>query len=197
MVINLNLSKAFVALLNLGLKAQPNINIESLEGRSFAIAIDELPQDIAIRIENATISAVEEQDIPQVDVTISGSLKAIIAMIQNSDDGLESDDLYIIGKISTAKLFQQFLASFSLDFQSFFAQFMSEENASKTATFVEQGLHVAKGGIERVGMCIKEYVEKKQLVVNNTELSAMRDEIMQLHQRIDALSSLLARNEGR
>lgn len=184
-------SVAFATLLNAASKVHPDIDTAALEGRSFCVAIDELPQDIAIRVDEGLVVALEEAEV--ADVTISGSLKAIVYMISHTEDGLENDDLYIAGKISTARQFQQFLAGFSLDWQRFFAQFMPEAQAAKTAAAVEQGLHVAKGSAEQLGQGIKDYLlHEKKLVVQQPELDELADGIAELHQRLDELSATLA-----
>lgn len=183
-----SLSKAFAALLNLAAKVQPQIDITPLEGRSFTVAIDELPQDIAICVENGRVNAIADEQLADVDVIISGSLKAVIYMITHENDGLENDDLYIMGKISTARQFQHFLASLTLDWQGFFAQFMPDDKAAKAADAVEQGLHVAKGSAEQLGRGIKNYViNDKKWVVTNDELDALRADIQALNRRLDAL----------
>lgn len=180
------LSNAFATLLNIANKTHPVIDTSVLEGHSFCLAIDELPQDIAIRIDNERVLVLDEAEVP--DVTISGSLKAVLYMIANEQDGLENDDLYISGKISTARQFQHFLSGFSLDWQAFFAQFMSDDNASKTAEALEQGLHAAKGGVDELKAGLKRYlIDEKKLLVARPELDKLAAEITRLHERLDQL----------
>ncbi len=184
------LSSAFATLLNLAKKTQPNIDTSPLEGRSFCVAIDELPQDISIRIADDKVVALEENELP--DVTISGSLKAIIYMITHENDGLENDDLYIAGKIGTARQFQHFLASLSIDWQTFFSQFLPDDMATKTAEVWEQGLHAAKGGAEQLGESLKDYiVNEKKIVVTKPELDDLKRGIGKLHQRLDDLNDFI------
>lgn len=180
------LSNAFATLLNIANKAHPTIDTHAIEGRSFCVAIDELPQDIAIRIDNGRVVALEDNEVP--DVTISGSLKAILYMITNEQDGLENDDLYISGKISTARQFQQFLAGFSLDWQGFFSQFMSDDNATRAASVVEQGIHVAKGGAEALKTHLRSYlIDDKKILVTRPEFDEWADGVSVLFSRIDHL----------
>ncbi len=184
------LSEAFSALLNVAAKTQPHIDTGTLEGRSLCVAIDELPQDVSIRIEAGRVVPLAEDELP--DVTISGSLKAIIYMISHENDGLENDDLYIAGKIGTARQFQHFLASFSLDWQAFFNQFMPEGMASKTAEAVQQGLHVARGGVEELGQRVKDYViNDKQWLVTQPEFEQLREGIADFNHRLDVLLNRL------
>lgn len=184
-------SAAFATLLNVAIKVHPNMDTAPLEGRSFCVAIDELPQDIAIRIDNGRVFALDEAEV--ADVTVSGSLKAIIYMMSHENDGLDSDELYIAGKISTARQFQHFLAGFSLDWQAFFAQFMPEAQATKTADVVAQGLHVARGGAEQLGQSIQDYlIHDKKWLVQQPELDELADGIADLHQRLDVLLTNLA-----
>lgn len=188
----LSLSKLFAMLLNLAVDLNQQADTAVLEGRSFAVAIDELPQDIGIKVENGKIVALADEHIPDADVTVSGNIKAIINMIQN-EDGLDSDELYIAGKISTAKHFQHFLASLSVDWRGFFAKFMSEDNAGKFADAVEQSLHFAKGSAEQFGEGLKKYLlEDKQLFVTRTEFETLRDSVDTLNARLDALLQKLA-----
>lgn len=190
----LSLSQLFAAVLNMAVKANPDADTTVLEGRSFAIAIDELPQDIAITIENAQIIAVPEEAVSNADVIVSGNIKAILEMIKNQDDGLEDDALYISGKISTAKRFQQFLGTLGMNWQVFLTQFMSEDKANKLAEAIEQSLHVAKGGAEQLGEGLKNYImHDKQWLVRQVELDELSRGIAALHQRIDELSASLSR----
>lgn len=188
-------SVAFATLLNVAIKVHPDMDTVPLEGRSFCVAIDELPQDIAIRIDHGRVLALEEAEV--ADVTVSGSLKAVIDMMNHENEGLDSDDLYIAGKISTARQFQHFLASFSVDWQAFFAQFMPEAQAAKTADVLAQGIHAAKGSIEQLGLGVKVGVKDflihdKKLLVQRSELDELADGIVDLHQRLDALLATLA-----
>lgn len=189
-----SLSRLFAAVLNVAIKTNPEADIAVLEGRSFAIAIDELPQDIAISVENGKVVAVAEDTVPEVDVIISGNFKAVLNMIQDQHEGLEADELYISGKINTAKRFQQFLGSLGIHWQGFFAQFMDEDKAATLADAIEQGLHVAKGGIEQVGEGVKNYVlHEKQWLVSQAELEELKRGTVALHRRLDALSAALSR----
>ncbi len=183
-----SLSQLFAGLLNLASRTQPDIDQTHLVGRSFCLAIDELPQDIGIVFTEDAIKALPENTLP--DVTISGNVAAIVAMITDKEDGLESDALYIAGKISTAKHFQRYLSQFTLDWQYLFSKFMNETTATKTAEAVEQALHVAKGGAEQVQAAIKDYIlEEKKWLVKQDELEAFSQGIAQLQRQIHQLSS--------
>lgn len=187
-----SLSKLFAMLLNLAIDINQDADTDALEGRSFAVAIDELPQDIGITVENGKVVALDDAHIPDADVTVSGNIKAIINMIQN-EDGLDNDELYIAGKISTAKHFQHFLASLSIDWQGFFAKFMPEDSASKFADAIEQSIHFAKGSAEQFGEGLKKYLlEDKKLFVTRTEFEALRDSVDALNARLDALLEKLS-----
>lgn len=189
-----SLSHAFAVLLNLAAKTNPQADTTPLEGRSFAIAIDELPQDIAITVENGQVLAVEEEHVADADVIVSGNFKSVLNMIQDQDDGLDSDELYISGKINTARRFQQFLGALGVNWQGFFAQFMDETKAATLADIVEQSLHVAKGGAERLAERMKQFViHDRQWLVSQAEIVALQRDIAQLHQRLDALAAKLDR----
>ncbi len=190
------LSQAFAGLLNLARKTQPHIDTAPLEGHSFCIAIDELPQDISFTVVEGRVEALSDNVVP--DVTISGSLKAIVYMITHENDGLENDDLYVAGKIASARQVQHFLASFSLDWQAFFNQFMPDNMASKTAAAVEQGFQAARGGVETLGLRLKDYlIKEKQVVVQQSELEHFANEVKSLHQRLDDLSQRVLHLENR
>lgn len=187
-----NLSIIFAKLLSLAAQSNPSISTEKLEGRSFSIAIDELPQDIGIQVINGKILALHDDQIINADVTISGNIKAIIHMIKDEESGLDSDELYINGKISAAKHFQHFLAALSIDWQGFFARFLPESRAGKVADAVEQSLHFAKGGVEQLGKSLTRYIiEDKKLVVTRSEFLSLRNDTEQLMQRIEKLLTQL------
>lgn len=183
-----SLSKLFSVLLNLAAETNRQADISPLEGRSFAIAIDELPQDIGIHVKNGKVLPLEAAEIVTADVTVSGNVKAIINMIQNEETGLDNDELYIAGKISTAKHFQHFLASLSVDWQGFFAKFLPDELATKTADAVEQGLQFAKGSGEKLLENLRKYlIEDKQLLVSQAEFQELKQQIQQLNHHLDKL----------
>ncbi len=183
-----NLSDIFATLLNLATETNHQVDVSPLEGRSFAISIDELPQDIAIKVENGKVIGLNEDEVIGADVTVSGNIKAIINMIQDEETGLDSDELYIAGKISTAKYFQHFLASLSVDWQGFFAKFLPDELASKTADVVEQGIEFAKGSGEKLAESLRTYLlDEKKLLVRKSEFQHFTQQIQQLHQQLDLL----------
>lgn len=183
-----SLSKLFSVLLNLAAETNRQADITPLEDRSFAIAIDELPQDIGIHVKNGKVLPLEAAEIVTADVTVSGNVKAIINMIQNEETGLDNDELYIAGKISTAKHFQHFLASLSVDWQGFFAKFLPDELATKTADAVEQGLQFAKGSGEKLLENLRKYlIEDKQLLVSQAEFQELKQQIQQLNHSLDKL----------
>lgn len=187
------LSKWFAALLNMATINNAKVDISALEGRSFAIAIDELPQDIAVKIENAQVYALADEAIATVDVTVSGNIKAILNMIRD-EDGLDADELYIAGKISTARHVQHFLSSLSIDWQGFFARFLPESTAIKAADAIEQGIHFAKGSAENFAESLKRYViEDKRLLVARHELEQFSEDLQRFEQRLNALSQSLNR----
>lgn len=184
----LSLSHLFATLLNLAAETNRQADLAPLEGRSFAVAIDELPQDIAISVEGGKISALDENTDGEADVTISGNIKAILNMIKNEESGLDSDELYIAGKISTAKHFQHFLASLSVDWQGFFDKFLPEELAGKAADALEQGLHFAKGSGEKLAESLRVYlIDKKQLLVSQSAFDDFKQQLEQFNQRLDKL----------
>lgn len=188
MLPTLSLSTIFTKLLNLAVETNPNIDLLPLEGRSFAITIDELPQDIGIKVINQHIIALTDDEIASADVTVSGNIRAIINMIQNESDGLENDDLYIAGKISTAKNFQHFLASLRIDWQGFFAKFLPEQVAYKTADVVEQSLQFAKGSSEQLIDSLKSYLlEDKKLFVSRSEFKQHQTTLLTFTHRLDAI----------
>ncbi|MGY0400207.1 MAG: SCP2 sterol-binding domain-containing protein, partial [Ostreibacterium sp.] len=154
----LSLSKLFARLINIATSYNKTTDLTPLEGCSFVIAVDELPQDIGIHVAKGKILALSGDEMSQADVTVSGNIKAIINMIQNEGTAFDSDELYIAGKISTAKHFQHFLATLVIDWQSFFSQFMSEKLANKTADALTQGIHFAKGGAEQLKQDFKRYL---------------------------------------
>ncbi len=183
-----NLSGIFATLLNVATETNRHVDATPLEGRSFAIAIDELPQDIAIKVENGKVIGLTEDEVIGADVTVSGNIKAIINMIQNEETGLDSDELYIAGKVSTAKYFQHFLASLSVDWQGFFAKFLPDELASKTADAIEQGIEFAKGSGEKLAESLRTYLlDEKKLLVTQSEFQQFKQQVQQLHHRLDTL----------
>lgn len=182
-----DLSTLFAKLLTLAIQSNPNVSTDKLEGRRFAIAIDELPQDIAIQVQNGEVIALADDHVAEADVIISGNIKAILNMIKN-EDGLDSDELYISGKISAAKHFQHFLASLSIDWHGFFGRFLPDEHADKAADAVQQALHFAKGGVEQLGSNLKRYlIEEKQLLVTRGEFTTLQRDTEQLTTRLDEL----------
>lgn len=191
-----SLSKGFATLLNLATKTNQQIDMTPLEGRSFSLAIDELPQDIAIKIENGKVEELSAENL--ADVTISGNIKAIINMIQDEADGLDSDELYISGKIGAAKHFQHFLADLSIDWQGFFSQFLPKEIADKTAEAVEQGIHFAKASAEQLAENVKHYIlSDKKLLVTRSEYLQFKQETEQLTEKIEQLLKQLNTTEKR
>ncbi len=188
MLPRLSLSHLFAALLNLAAETNRRADVAPLEGRSFAIVIDELPQDIAIRVANGKVLALDEDKVIHADVTVSGNIKAIVNMIQDEASGLDSDELYITGKISTAKYFQHFLASLSVDWQGFFGKFLPDTMAGKAAEATEQGLHFVRGGGEKLVAGLRTYLlEEKKLLVTRSEFKQLQRQIHQLHQYLDEL----------
>lgn len=180
------LSRIFAQLLNLAHRNNSELDIAPLEGRSFVLSIDELPQDIAIVVQNNTITSLPEEHIPEADVIISGNIKAILAMIQDTDDGLESDELYIAGKINTAKRFQTFLGSLSVNWENFLNQFLPDDMAQKGAAAIEQGLHFAKGSVEQLNQHLQHYlIHEKKILVTQSELHELKQSIKTLNQRLD------------
>ncbi len=188
-----SLSHLFAGLLNIAVKLHPEADTTALHGHSFAIAIDELPQDIAIRVQDGKIVAVAEAEVADVDVIVSGNLKAVLKMLQDEEAGLDNDALYISGKISTLKRFQHFINGLGIHWQAFFAQFMDDNKAAKLTQAIEQSLHVAKGGIEQLGQGIKQYViDDKQWLVSQAELDEFSRAITMFYQRLDRLNKRLA-----
>lgn len=195
------LSRLFVQLLNLARRTNTAVDLSPLEGRSFVLSIDELPQDIAIMVENQQITVLPETQIPTADVTISGNVKAIIAMIQDTDDGLDSDELYIAGKMNTAKRFQTFLASLSVDWENFLGQFLPADIAQKGAAVIEQSIHFTKGGMEQLSQSLQHYLlHDKKILLTQAELQHFSKDVAAIHQRLDdwiaQLSSRLATSES-
>lgn len=187
------LSRVFAQLLNLACKNNAEIDLTPLEGRSFVLSIDECPQDIAIWVQHQQISPLAEEAIADADVVISGNIKAILAMIQDSDDGLDSDELYIAGKINTAKRFQHFLGSLSIDWENFLNQFLPADMASQGAEAIEQGLHFAKGSAEQLKQHLQHYIiHEKKLVVTRAELQTLSHGIAAINQRLDRLIARLS-----
>ncbi|PIE45748.1 MAG: hypothetical protein CSA44_02015 [Gammaproteobacteria bacterium] len=185
-------SNVFAALLNLAAQSNTNIDTATIEGRSFVITIDEFPQDIGIKVKNGKVLALDDDEVSLADVTFSGNIKAIINMIKNEETGLDSDELYVTGKISAAKNFQHFLASLAIDWQGFFNQFLPDEMAEKTATFVEQGITVTRGNIEQLSQKLKHYLlEEKKIVLTRQEFSTWRQQVDDLHTRLDLLINQL------
>lgn len=190
-----SLSAVFATLLNLAAANNRYVEVAPLSGRSFVIAINELPQDIAITVENDKFTALADDDITHADVTISGSIKAVVNMIQDAD-GLDNDELYIVGKIAAAKQLQHFLASLSVDWQGFFSRFLPDEIAAKVADACEQGLHFARGGAEQLAEALKRYIiEDQQLLVRRQEMQQLRNDIAKLQLRLNAAWALLADRE--
>ncbi len=187
MLSRISLSKIFASVLNLASDNAKETNIDELENRSFAIAIDEFPQDIGIRAENGKIYPLSDEEIPNADVMISGNVKAVLNMIQNRD-GLESDELYIAGKISTARCFQNFLSNLAIDWQGLFEKFMSPEAAKKSVDALAQGVHFAKASKDKALEGLRTYlIEDKKLFVSRSELDDLKGDICELRQRLDAL----------
>ncbi len=183
-----SLSTIFSSLLNLAAETNRQADVRPLEGRSFSISIDEFPQDIAIKVENGKIIALDEDEIINADVTISGNVQAIINMIQDEESGLDSDELYIAGKISTAKHFQHFLASLSVDWQGFFAKFLPDDLASKTADAVEQGIAFAKGSGEKLAESLRTYLlDEKKILIAQSEFHQFKQQIKQFNEQLDRL----------
>lgn len=188
MVFSSSLSVIFSKLLALAIRANPTVDISNLEGRSFALNIDEFPQAIGIRFEHNQVSALSNEALSTADVTISGSVKAILAMIKDSEDGLNNEDLYLAGKMSSAKQFQQFLSALSIDWQGFFSQFLPSPLAEKTAEAVQHGLYFAKDSMEALTQQLKCYlIDEKKLFIKRTEFDLLQQQTRQLHQRLDEL----------
>lgn len=187
------LSRLFAQLLSLAHRHNAAVDLSPLEGRSFVLSIDELPQDIAIVVENQHITVLPAEQIPVADVTISGNVKAILAMIQDTDEGLDSDELYIAGKMNTAKRFQTFLASLSVDWESFLSQFLPTEIAQKGTAAIEQSIHFAKGGAEQLRQSLQHYlIHDKKILVTQAELQDFSKDIAAIHQRLDNLITQLS-----
>lgn len=188
------LSTIFAKLLNLAAETNEQIALTALEGRSIAISIDEFPQDIAIKISQGVVLPIDDDEQADVDVTISGNIKAILNMIQHEETGLDSDELYIAGKISTAKQFQHFLASLSIDWEGFFGRFLPESLANKTAEAVQQGIHFAKGSAEQITQSLQDYlIDEKKLFVTQAEFNEFSSGITVLNRRLETLLDKLAR----
>ncbi len=186
-------SVVLVNLLNAVIEGNHELDLTNLEGRSLAISIDESPQDIAFYVENQQLKALEESQIHTADVTISGNIKAIINMLQDEDTGLDSDELYITGKISTAKYFQHFLASLSLDWQRIFQKVLPEPAAEKVGNAVAQGIHFSKGAAEQCSEQLRNYlVNEKKYLIKKEELVELAKDIHRLNQRLDSLAKKLA-----
>lgn len=187
-----SLSRALVGLLNAVIEENAAFDLNQLEGRSLAITIDELPQDIAFQVQNQRLQELPVEQLHTADVTISGNIKAIINMLQDADTGLESDELYITGKISTAKHFQHFLSSLSLDWQAIFRKMLPEPLAEKVGDAVTQGLHFSKGAAEQMGERLKTYLlDEKKYLVRKSELAQLSQDIQALHQQLDRVAKKL------
>ncbi len=188
-----SLSQIFATLLNLATTNNRHVDVAQLTGRRLIIAIDELPQDIAVTVRDKRFYALSDDDaVQQADVTISGNLKAILTMIQNKDSDLQSDELYIAGKISVAKDFQHFLASLTIDWQGFFGQLLPGTIANKVGSAVEQGLHFARGSTEQLAESLKRYlIEDKKIFVTRHEFTQWQVQINDFNQRVNRLLTAL------
>lgn len=188
MVFPPSLSVVFAKLLALAIRANPTVDTSHLEGRSFALNIDEFPQVIGIKFEHNQISALNHDALSTADVTLSGNIKAILTMIKGDEDSLNNEDLYLAGKMSSAKHFQQFLSALSVDWQGFFSQILPSPLAEKTAEAVEQGLDFAKDGLETLTQQLKCYlIEDKKLFISRAEFESLHQQTRQLVNRIERL----------
>ncbi len=188
-----SLSAILVNLLNAAIQENREVDLANLEGRSLAISIDECPQDIAFHVENQQLKALDEDKIHTADVTISGNIKAIINMLQDESTGLDNDELYITGKISTAKYFQHFLASLSLNWQRIFQKVLPEPIAEKMGDAVTQGIHFTKEAVEQCGEQLRDYiVNEKRHLVKREEVKQLAKDIQSFTEQLDSLAKKLA-----
>ena len=181
-------SKVFSILLNIANKATQNTDIENLEGRSFVIAINEFPQNIGIAVEEKKIIPLDDEKIANADVIISGNLRAVLNMVQNESNDLDSDELYISGKMNTAKNFQHFMANLAIDWQHFFAQMLPPDAARKTSEAIEQGILFAKSSKDQLVDKLSVYLlEEKKLIITKNELYQHKNDLQQFCDRLDKM----------
>lgn|GEM_PF-6491975 len=185
-----SLSAVFAKLFNLASKQQDNIDLSTLEGRYFTLAIDELPQDINLLVENQQFLPVTKRHTVEehtADVVISGNIKAVLAMLQGQSN-IESDDLHITGKISVARDFQRLLSQIASNWQTLCHRFIDAERFSQFSENIEQGIHFAHGSLEKgINAACEHFIKHKKWLVSREEFNDFCQQLGDVENRLEAL----------
>lgn len=176
------LSNILASLLNLANHRQ-SIDLSDIEGKSIGIDIDESPQTIGLKVENNKFHGI---DYAEVDVTLSGNLKAFLAMIKSAD-ALDSDDLMISGKLQAAKRYQKVFSELSFDWEKFLSTFLPKDIAERGAEHIRISLDIAKQMGNDLFVGFSDYATDKEWVVSKEEYAQFSHKLQATLARIERL----------
>lgn len=182
------LSTILARLLNLANQKQA-INLSDVEGKSIGIDITESPQSIALLVRDNQFHTIE---FSEVDVTLSGNLRAFLAMIKDAE-ALDSDDLMISGKLQAAKRYQQVFSQLGVDWEKFFTNFIPKDVAERGVEHLRDGMAFAKQVGDDLFVGLVDYLSSdKALFVQQTEYQIFADRLQSTLSRVDKLLNDLA-----
>lgn len=181
------LSNILASLLNLANQHQA-IDLSEIDGKSIGIDIHESPQTIGLKVENGKFHGI---DYAEVDVTLSGNLRAFLAMIKSAD-ALESDELMISGKLQAAKRYQQVFSELRFDWEKFLSGFLPQEIAERGAEHIRVSLDIAKQMGDDLLVGFSDYAIDKEWVVSQAEYAQFQAKLQSTLARVERLLSELA-----
>lgn len=176
------LANILANLLNLANQRQA-IDLSDIEGKSIGIDISESPQTIGLKVLNNKFYAI---DYSEVDVTLSGDLRAFLAMLKDAD-ALESDELMISGKLQAAKRYQKVFAELRFDWEKFLGGFIPPELVEKASEQVRLSLDIAKQMGNDLLVGFSDYASDKEWVVSEAEYAKFSGKLQTTLNKVEQL----------
>ncbi len=177
------ISNFLAKVLNLAQKKHP-IDTGEIEGKSIGIDIQSLPHTIGLTVRDGQFQASTFED---ADVTMTGSFRAFVTMI-NNEDALDSDELLINGKLQAAKRYQKVFSSLQLDWEKLLASFLPDGLAERGAEHIQIALGLGKQFIDDLTQGLSDYViYEKKLVVNQDEYRHFQAHLNDTIERVERL----------
>ncbi len=160
------------------------IDTSEIEGKSIGIDIQGLPHTIGLTVRDGEFQASAFED---ADVTMTGSFRAFIAMI-NDEDALDNDELLINGKLQAAKRYQKAFSSLQLDWEKLLASFLPDGLAERGAEHIQIALGLGKQFVGDLTQGLSDYViYEKKLVVNQDEYQHFQTRLNDTIARVERL----------